>query len=97
MAQATPILSSIDLLPTLEYPPPLTPEQQRVEVNESMPRAMAFVRQKKIGRPVTVPDGSVVAARLPSELIKRLDAHAAAARIDRSTAIRALLGRALKG
>jgi metal-responsive CopG/Arc/MetJ family transcriptional regulator len=44
-----------------------------------------------MGRPTTVIDAVSVTVKLPAVLLKRLDAHAAKHKLDRSAAIRSLI------
>jgi metal-responsive CopG/Arc/MetJ family transcriptional regulator len=48
-------------------------------------------------RLITVPSGHKLAVRLPADLLLRVEAFASKNNVDRSTAVRALLERALKG
>ena len=51
----------------------------------------------KVGRPATVKNGHKLAVRLPADLIRRVEVYAARNKVDRSTAVRELLERGLKG
>jgi hypothetical protein len=54
------------------------------------------VRQKKVGRPVTIDGDRTVTIRLPAELLDAIDAWALANDAPRSEAMRQLLDYALK-
>lgn len=56
---------------------------------------MPVSKKKKLGRPITVPGGSPVTVKLPADLLKRLDAYARDAAVDRSAAMRSLIERGL--
>jgi hypothetical protein len=54
------------------------------------------VRQKKMGRPVTIDGDRTVTIRLPAELLDAIDAWASANAVSKSEAIRQLLTDAFK-
>ena len=56
-----------------------------------MAKDKPIVKQKKMGRPVTIAGGELVGLRLPSELLTVIDAYAGANGLKRSEAIRHLI------
>jgi hypothetical protein len=71
---------------------------ERTSVNEGL-RTEERMRKSEPDRErlITVPSGHKLAVRLPADLVLRVEALASKNNVDRSTAVRALLERALKG
>ena len=60
-------------------------------VRQNAMKGKIYVRQKKIGRPVTVDGDRTVTIRLPAEQLDAIDAWAAGNTVPRSEAIRRLV------
>ena len=60
-----------------------------------MAKVKTYVRQKKMGRPVTVEAEKAIGIRLPGRLLDAVDAWAEANEVSRSEAIRRHLERSL--
>ncbi len=60
-----------------------------------MPTVKTFVRQKRMGRPITVEAEKAIGIRLPGRLLDAIDAWAKTNQVSRSEAIRRHVERSL--